>query len=62
MSNTFISKGRLKLTKSQATTKQHPEAELLLLKIIHFLWGYDVVVITTAQLPSTKPELRFCAG
>ena len=24
--------------------------------------GYDVVVITAAQLHSTKPELRFCAG
>ena len=24
-------------------------------------WGRDVVVITTAQLHSTKPELRFCA-
>ena len=26
------------------------------------LWRRDVVVITTAQLHSTKPELRFCAG
>ena len=23
---------------------------------------YDVVVITTAQLPSTKPKIRFCTG
>ena len=26
------------------------------------LWRHGVVVITTAQLHSTKPELRFCAG
>ena len=26
------------------------------------LWRRSVVVITTAQLHSTKPELRFCAG
>ena len=25
-------------------------------------WRRGVVVITTAQLYSTKPELRFCAG
>ena len=25
-------------------------------------WCHDVVVITTAQLHSTKPELRFCTG
>ena len=25
-------------------------------------WRCGVVVITTAQLYSTKPELRFCAG
>ena len=25
-------------------------------------WRRGVVVITTTQLPSTKPELRFCAG
>ena len=25
-------------------------------------WCRGVVVITTAQLHSTKPELRFCAG
>ena len=25
------------------------------------LWCHGVVVITTAQLHSTKPELRFCA-
>ena len=27
-----------------------------------WLWHRGVVVITTAQLHSTKPELRFCAG
>ena len=26
------------------------------------LWHCGVVVITTAQLHSVKPELRFCAG
>ena len=26
------------------------------------LWRRGVVVITTAQLISTKPELRLCAG
>ena len=26
------------------------------------MWRHGVVVITTAQLHSTKPELRFCAG
>ena len=26
------------------------------------LWRRGVVVLTTAQLHSTKPELRFCAG
>ena len=26
------------------------------------LWRRGVVVMTAAQLPSTKPELRFCAG
>ena len=25
-------------------------------------WRHDVVIITTAQLHSTEPELRFCAG
>ena len=25
-------------------------------------WHRDVVAITTGQLHSTKPELRFCAG
>ena len=26
------------------------------------IWRRGVVVITTAQLPSTKPEFRFCAS
>ena len=26
------------------------------------VWHHGVVVITTAQLHSTKPELRFCAS
>ena len=26
------------------------------------MWNRGVVVITTAQLHSTKPEFRFCAG
>ena len=32
------------------------------LYIYIYLWRRGVVVITTAQLHSTKPELRFCAG
>ena len=28
----------------------------------HRIWHRGVVVMTTAQLHSTKPELRFCAG
>ena len=35
--NTFISKTRLKLAKNQANTKQHPEAELLLFRIVHII-------------------------
>ena len=31
-------------------------------KQITYLWHHGVVVITTAKLHSTKPELRFCAG
>ena len=27
-----------------------------------FSWRCSVVVITTAQFHSTKPEFRFCAG
>ena len=27
-----------------------------------YIWCRGVVVITAAQLHSTKPELRFCAG
>ena len=28
----------------------------------NIVWRRGVVVITTAQLHSTKPELKFCAG
>ena len=27
-----------------------------------YVWHRDVIVITTAQLHSTKPEFMFCAG
>ena len=37
----------------QGTRSQHCHGEL---------WHRGVVVITTAQLHSTKPEFRFCAG
>ena len=30
--------------------------------LFHALWRRGVVVLTTAQLHSTKPQLRFCAG
>ena len=32
------------------------------MQVDHPLWRRGVVVITTAQLHSTKPELRFYAG
>ena len=32
------------------------------MQVDHQLWRRGVVVITTAQLHSTKPELRICAG
>ena len=35
ISNTFVSNARLKWAKNQANVKQHPEAELCYLKIIH---------------------------
>ena len=34
----------------------------ILLTVLYIMWCRGVVVITTAQLHSTKPELRFCAG
>ena len=43
-------------------------AEIMLFVIISFclffmlMWPRGVVVITTEQLRSTEPELRFCAG
>ena len=40
ISNTFISKARLKLAKNQAKAKQHPETELLLFEnffVIHII-------------------------
>ena len=37
INNTFISNVGPKLAKNQANTKQHPEAELCYLKIIHIL-------------------------
>ena len=37
ISNNFISNTRLKLAKNQPNSKQHPEAELCCLKIMHIL-------------------------
>ena len=34
----------------------------LAIRFWEWMWGCGVVVITTAQDHSTKPELRFCAG
>ena len=34
----------------------------LLLSLVNHLWRCGLVVITTAQLHSIKPELGFCAG
>ena len=33
-----------------------------IIKFVKLSWRCGVVVITTTQLHSTKPELRFCAG
>ena len=30
--------------------------------VVYWLWCHGVIVTTTAQLHSTNPELRFCAG
>ena len=35
---------------------------LTVYRFVATIWRRGVVVITTAQLHSTKPELRFCAG
>ena len=35
---------------------------MFLMKDYFLVWRRGVVVITVAQLHSTKPELRFCAG
>ena len=32
------------------------------LEVFYTMGCHSVVVITTAQLPSSKPEFRFCAG
>ena len=40
----------------------HPVNEIYIIEEINNLWRRGVVVITTAQLHSTKPELKFCAG
>ena len=32
------------------------------MEVARVLWGRGAVVITTAQLHSTKPELRLCGG
>ena len=48
----------LKFNSKNAWFKGHPQQ---IPKPIS-LWCRGVVVITTAQLHSTKPELRFCAG
>ena len=34
----------------------------ILLLVIYYVWRCGVVVIATAQLHSTNPEGRFCAG
>ena len=40
----------------------HPVNEIYIIEEVNSLWRRGVVVITTAQLHSTKPELNFCAG
>ena len=34
----------------------------IIINIVKESWHYGVVVITTVQLHSTKPEIRFCTG
>ena len=40
--------------------KENPLKQLSIIKGV--LFAHHIVVITTAQLHSSKPELRFCAG
>ena len=53
MSNTFISKAKLKLTKIHANAKQHPEAELSLPKNC----SYSLFMLPTNR--SSRQEV-FC--
>ena len=52
----------------EKSVKKELNTSKILFKLcnVHFQfwneWCSGVVVITTAQLHSTKPELRFCAG
>ena len=42
---------------------KYPAWSILLMNFdVPILWRHGVVVITTAQFHSTKPELRYCAG
>ena len=47
------------LTQSRLSSVSSSKADII--KLI-LKWRRGVVVITTAQFHSTKPELRFCAG
>ena len=51
ISNTFISKARLKLAKNQANAKHHPEAELLLFQ--NYSHSFIIQIIFYSQNNST---------
>ena len=54
----FISNARLKFAKNQANAKQRPDAELLLLKIIHILNpGYHPKIIV--HIRKNKQKNKF---
>ena len=60
VSNTFISNAGLKLAKNQVNTKQHPEAERLLLKIIHILHPRYHSKIIKQILKNKQKNKRVC--
>ena len=53
-----ITKNSTKFTKTTYVDSRIKRSKIYALK----WWRCGVVAITTAQLHSTKPELRFCAG
>ena len=56
--------GILRLHASTCECRLHVSTYMPQLVSVDYIpqWSRGVVAITTAQLHSTKPELRFCAG